>query len=136
MSYDTVVLPKFSPHGTIISAKEQFHNSYTFWAMRILIFSPVQIIISHPLGWIQPSALTVCISGGYSPQAIKECVELLTIFMYYGFCQLLLWLTIILILIPSDQKINFDLKPRAIAFNMLHHHTIVWRTTTENLTIG
>ena len=33
-------LPKFSPDGTIILAKEQVHNSYTFWALSILIFSP------------------------------------------------------------------------------------------------
>ena len=49
MSYETVLLPKFSPDETIILAKEQFHNSYTFWAMPILIFSRVQIIITHPL---------------------------------------------------------------------------------------
>ena len=30
MSYETVLLPKFSPDGTIILAKEQLHNSYTF----------------------------------------------------------------------------------------------------------
>ena len=40
MSYEPVLLPKFSPDGTIILAKEQVHNSYTFWAMSILIFSP------------------------------------------------------------------------------------------------
>ena len=34
---------------TIILAKQQFHNSYTFLAMPILIFSPVQIIMTHPL---------------------------------------------------------------------------------------
>jgi hypothetical protein len=49
MSYETVLLPKFSPDGTIILAKEQLHNSYTFLAMPILIFSPVQIIMTHPL---------------------------------------------------------------------------------------
>ena len=49
MSYETVLLPKFFPDGTIILAKEQFHNSYTFWAIPILIFSPVQIIMTHPL---------------------------------------------------------------------------------------
>ena len=49
MSYEPVLLPKFSPDGTILLAKEQVHNSYTFWAMPFLIFSPVQIIISHPL---------------------------------------------------------------------------------------
>ena len=37
------------PHQGRILAKEQFHNSYTFWAMPILIFSPVQIIMTHPL---------------------------------------------------------------------------------------
>ena len=40
MSYETVLLPNFSPDGTIILAKEQFYNSYNFWAMPILIFSP------------------------------------------------------------------------------------------------
>ena len=47
--YETVLLPKFSPGGTIILAKEKFHNSYTFWALPILIFSPVQIIMTQPL---------------------------------------------------------------------------------------
>ena len=28
MSYETVLLPKFSPDGTIILAKEQLHNLY------------------------------------------------------------------------------------------------------------
>ena len=46
MSYETVLLSKVSPDGTIILAKEQFH---TFWAMPILIFSPVQMIMTHPL---------------------------------------------------------------------------------------
>ena len=49
MSFETFLLPKFFPDGTIILAKEQFHNSYTFCAMPILIFSPVQIIMTHPL---------------------------------------------------------------------------------------
>ena len=40
MSYETLLLPNFSPDGKIILAKEQFHNSNTFWAMPILIFSP------------------------------------------------------------------------------------------------
>ena len=40
---------KILPWWTIILAKEQFHNSYTFWVMPISIFSPVQIIITHPL---------------------------------------------------------------------------------------
>ena len=40
MSYETVLLPKFSPDEAIILAKEQFHNPYIFWAMSILIFSP------------------------------------------------------------------------------------------------
>ena len=33
----------------IILAKEQLDHSYTFWTMPILIFSPVQIIMGHPL---------------------------------------------------------------------------------------
>ena len=49
MSYETVLLQKFSPDGTIILVKGQSHNSYTFLAMAILIFSPVQIIMTHPL---------------------------------------------------------------------------------------
>ena len=40
MGYETVLLPKWFPHQGRILAKEQFHNSYTFWAMPILIFSP------------------------------------------------------------------------------------------------
>ena len=50
MSYETVLLPKWLSHQGRILAKEQFHNSYTIWAMPILIFSPVQIIMTHPLG--------------------------------------------------------------------------------------
>ena len=42
-------MPKWLSHQGRILAKEQFHNSYTFWAMPILIFGPVQIIMSHPL---------------------------------------------------------------------------------------
>ena len=49
MSYETVLLLKFSPDGAIILAKEGFHNLYTFWTIPILIFSPVQIIMRHPL---------------------------------------------------------------------------------------
>ena len=49
MSYETVLLPKWLSHQGRILVKEQFHNSYTFWAMPILIFSPVQIIMRHPL---------------------------------------------------------------------------------------
>ena len=49
MSYETGLLPKFSPDGTIILAKYQFGHSYTFWTKPILIFSPVQIIMRHPL---------------------------------------------------------------------------------------
>ena len=44
------ILIEGESHQGRILAKEQFHNPYTFWAMPILIFSPVQIIMSHPLG--------------------------------------------------------------------------------------
>ena len=49
MSYETVLLPKWLSYQGRILAKEQFHNSYTFWAMSILIFSPVQIIMRHSI---------------------------------------------------------------------------------------
>ena len=49
MSNETDLLPKWSPDWTIILAKDQFHHSYTFWTMPILIFSPVQIIMGHPI---------------------------------------------------------------------------------------
>ena len=52
MSYETVLLPNFSPDGTIILAKEQFHNSYVFWAMPILIFSPFANFGKQSLGQI------------------------------------------------------------------------------------
>ena len=39
----------------VILAKEQCHNSYTFWAMPILIFSPVYFFMRHPL---ESSSLT------------------------------------------------------------------------------
>ena len=51
MSYEPTLLPKLSSHQVRILAKEQVQNSHTFWAMPILIFSPVQIIITHPLWW-------------------------------------------------------------------------------------
>ena len=47
MSYETVLSPKFSTNGTIILAKEQFHNLYTFLAMPILIFSLVYLFMRH-----------------------------------------------------------------------------------------
>ena len=49
MSDETDLLPKWLSNQGIILAKDQFHHSYTFWAMPILIFSPVQIIMGHPL---------------------------------------------------------------------------------------
>ena len=52
MSYETVLLPKQLSHQGIILAKEQFHNSYTFWAMPILIFGPVYFFLGHPLAMI------------------------------------------------------------------------------------
>ena len=49
MSDQAVILPKWSPYVSIILAKGQVDHSYTFWTMPILIFSPVQIIMRHPL---------------------------------------------------------------------------------------
>ena len=40
---------KWFSHRGIILAKGQLDNSYTFWTMSILIFSPVQIITRHRL---------------------------------------------------------------------------------------
>ena len=37
------------PHGKIILVKYQPCHSYNFWTMPILILSPVQIIMGHPL---------------------------------------------------------------------------------------
>ena len=42
-------MPKLLFHQVRILAKEQVHNSYTFWAMSILIFSPVYFFLRHPL---------------------------------------------------------------------------------------
>ena len=49
MSDEAVLLPKCSPNGTIILAKYQFGHSYSFWTMPILIFSPVYLVLRHPL---------------------------------------------------------------------------------------
>ena len=43
------ILPKWFANWGIIWAKGQLDHSYTFWTMPILIFSPVQIIMRHPL---------------------------------------------------------------------------------------
>ena len=51
MSDQTGILPKWLSHQASILPKEQLRHSYTFWAMPILIFSPVQMIMTHPLGW-------------------------------------------------------------------------------------
>ena len=50
MSDRAGVLPKWFSNWGIILAKEQLDHIYTFWAMPIMIFSPVQIIMGHPLG--------------------------------------------------------------------------------------
>ena len=52
VSDQTVILPKWSPNWRIILAKYQLGHSYTFWTMPILIFSPVQIIMRHPLDYL------------------------------------------------------------------------------------
>ena len=36
-------------HGGIILAKWQFHHSYTFWTLSILVFIPVANLMHHPL---------------------------------------------------------------------------------------
>ena len=43
------ILPKWLSHQGRILAKEQFHNSYAFWAMPILISSLVANFAHHPL---------------------------------------------------------------------------------------
>ena len=45
----TGILPKWLSHQGSILAKEQLHHLYIFWAMPILIFSSVQIIMRHPI---------------------------------------------------------------------------------------
>ena len=49
MSDQAGILPKWFSSQGIILAKGQLNHSYTFWTMPILMFSPVQIIITHPL---------------------------------------------------------------------------------------
>ena len=49
MNYQAVLLPIWSPNWRIILAKYQLGDSYTFWTMSILIFSPAQIIMGHPI---------------------------------------------------------------------------------------
>ena len=49
MSDQAGILPKWFSDGGIILEKEQLDHSYNFWTMPILIFSPVQIIMGHPL---------------------------------------------------------------------------------------
>ena len=49
MSDQAVLLPKWFSHGGIILAKGQLDHSYTFWTMSILIFSPVYLLLRHPL---------------------------------------------------------------------------------------
>ena len=49
MSDQAGILPKWFFHWGIILAKGQLGHSYTFWTMPILILSPVQIIMRHPL---------------------------------------------------------------------------------------
>ena len=39
----------FCQNWRIILAKDQIGHSYTFWTMPVSIFSPVQIIMGHPL---------------------------------------------------------------------------------------
>ena len=49
MSDQAGILPKWFSNWGIILAKGQFDHSNNFWTMPILIFSPVQIIMGHPL---------------------------------------------------------------------------------------
>ena len=47
ISVQTVFLPKWSPHGRIILAKEHLNHLFTFWIMSILVFSPVANLMHH-----------------------------------------------------------------------------------------
>ena len=49
MSDEAVLLPTWLSHQGTKLAKEQLHHSYTFWAMPILIFSPVYFFLRHPI---------------------------------------------------------------------------------------
>ena len=49
MSDQVGILPKWLSNWGITLTKGQLDNSYTFWTMPILLFSPVQIIMRHPL---------------------------------------------------------------------------------------
>ena len=55
MSDQSVLLPKWLTHGVVDFGKRTFGYSYTFWAMPILIFSPVanfgQQSLSGNLQW-------------------------------------------------------------------------------------
>ena len=51
VSDQAILSPKWSPDRRINLAKYQLGHSYTFWTMPILIFSPVQIIMRHPLAY-------------------------------------------------------------------------------------
>ena len=67
MSDEAVLLPKWSPDWRIILAKYKLGQSYTFWNIFILIFSPIQIIIptlSYPItsnfgGYLGPALPTL-----------------------------------------------------------------------------
>ena len=52
MSDQADILPKWSSHLGIILAKGQLDHSFIFWTMPILIFSPVHLILKHPLSKI------------------------------------------------------------------------------------
>ena len=49
MSDQAGILPKWFSNQGIILPKGQLDHSYTFWTKHILIFSPAQIIMGHPL---------------------------------------------------------------------------------------
>ena len=53
MSDQTGILLKWFSNRGIILAKGQLDHLYTFWTMPILIFSPVQIIMGHPLSRLE-----------------------------------------------------------------------------------
>ena len=49
MSDQAGILPKWFSHQGIILAKGQLDHSYTIWAIPIFIFSPVCLLMRHPL---------------------------------------------------------------------------------------
>ena len=61
MSYETVLLPKFSPDGIIIMAKEQFYKGpFKYY------------VIQKVGGWVRPNTYD-CLQGGWV--GVAKCLR-------------------------------------------------------------